>query len=165
MRHGWVVELRIGLGVSVWSPRAGQVGLAVECQAIFGGGNYVCETAIVSGIIRDIVIVVTTLVVAAVAIVMSVVLLKVYLTIKRTTARINGLIDQVESGVETLKPIGNALKGFSGSVAAAGAASGAKASFGFVSWLVSLITKRASRSGRERRDGDGGSVSGSESSG
>lgn len=157
--HGRFVESRITSGVG-FSDSGSVVSssrfIRVECQSIFGGGNYVCETAIVAGIIRDIVIIVTTLVVAAVAIVMAVVLLKVYLTIKRTTGRINALIDQVESGVETLKPIGNALKGFSSTVAASGAASGAKATYGFVSWLVGLITRRASRDSGGVRDEDGG---------
>lgn len=121
----------------------------MECQAIFGDGNYVCQTAIVSGVVRDIVIVVSVLVLVVVAIVCMVVLFKMYRAVKRTTDRINAVVDRIEDGMDSLKPLGNALK----SVGSASGGSSAKALFGALSWAVSSLYRAVARSARGSKEG------------
>lgn len=125
----------------------------MECQAIFGEGNLVCQTAIVSGIVRDIVIVVTTLIVAIVAVVVLVVLFKAYRAVKRTTDRVNAVVDKVEGGIDNLKPIGEALQKVGG-IGAGGA--GATAMFGGLKWIVrSLFNAATKRSRNQEQDAAG----------
>ena len=122
----------------------------MECYAIFGEGNLVCETAIVSGIIRDVVIVITTLIVSVVALVAVVVLFKAYRAVKRTTDRINAVVDKVESGIDSLKPIGEALQKASSMGAGSAGSAGASAIFGGIKWAVRTLFNAATRRSRNQ---------------
>lgn len=121
----------------------------MECHAIFGEGNLVCETAIVSGIIRDVVIVVTTLIVSVVGLVAVVMLFKAYRAVKRTTDRINAVVDKVESGIDNLRPLGEALQ----KAGSMGGGGGASAIFGGIKWVVRSLFNAATKRSRGQSNG------------
>ena len=122
----------------------------MECYAIFGEGNLVCETAIVSGIIRDVVIVITTLIVSVVGLVAVVMLFKAYRAVKRTTDRINAVVDKVESGIDSLKPIGEALQKAGSMGAGSAGSAGASAIFGGLKWVVRSLFNAATKRSRSQ---------------
>ena len=122
----------------------------MECYAIFGEGNLVCETAIVSGIIRDVVIVITTLIVSVVGLVAVVMLFKAYRAVKRTTDRINAVVDKVESGIDSLKPIGEALQKAGSMGAGSAGSAGASAIFGGIKWVVRSLFNAATKRSRSQ---------------
>ena len=122
----------------------------MECYAIFGEGNLVCETAIVSGIIRDVVIVITTLIVSVVGLVAVVMLFKAYRAVKRTTDRINAVVDKVESGIDSLKPIGEALQKAGSMGAGSAGSAGASAIFGGLKWVVRTLFNAATKRSRSQ---------------